>query len=273
MTDYTIAIYCFIDGFLKNTGGRDESKRKMNDAGIMTTALVSCRYFSGNQAKGMHYMRAHFQVDLIDKSGYNRRLHGLSLQLHLLFIGLGNTLKDLNASCEYLIDSFLVAVCRNIRIPRNKILDGVEAYRGKNASKRECFYGFKVQMVTTAAGVPVDYFICAGSFADITAFKAMDIDLPEGSTLYADSGYTEYEIEDLLKECEGIDFLVERKSNSTRKDSPALAYIKKHMRKRIETSFSGINAFFPLKIHAVTPQGYLPKIFLFLFAYTLKKSI
>ena len=32
MADFTIAIYCFIDDFLKRTSGKDESKRKMSDA-------------------------------------------------------------------------------------------------------------------------------------------------------------------------------------------------------------------------------------------------
>lgn len=53
------------------------------------------------------------------------------------------------------------------------------AYRGKNASKREYFYGFKAQVITTkdSLPVPVAYFLSAGSYVDITAFKSMNIDL------------------------------------------------------------------------------------------------
>ena len=242
----------------------------MNDAEIMTTALIAGRYFSGNQAKAMRYMKDHHGVQMIDKSGFNRRLHGLAMQLNAIFIGLGESLKELNLSSTYLIDSFPVSVCRNIRIPRSRILKE-EVYRGKNTSKREYFYGFKVQVITTMDGTPVEYFISAGSFADITAFQAMNINLPEGSQLYGDSGYTYYELEDLYLECEKVELLIQRKSNAVRKDSPSAAFIKKTMRKRIETTFSEITAHFPLKIHAVTPQGFLLKIFLFLFAYTLKR--
>ena len=109
--------------------------------------------------------------------------------------------------------------------------------------------------------------------ACITAFKSMNIDLPAGSELYADSGYTDYELEDYYKEMEQIHLLVMRKSNSKRPDHPALAFLKTMMRKRIETTFSEITAFFPRKIHAVTPQGFLLKVILIIFAYTLNRVI
>jgi hypothetical protein len=65
--------------------------------------------------------------------------------------------------------------------------------------------------------------------------------------LYDDSAYFNYELEDYFKELEQIDLLIERKFNSKRGYSPALAFIKKQMRKRIETTFSQINALFRVK--------------------------
>ena len=148
-------------------------------------------------------------------------LHRLGSVVASLFPALGQSLKELNCSSKYLIDSFPVAVCRNVRINRCKLLTN-EAYRGYNASKREYFYGFKVEDITTAQGVPVDYFIVAGSMHDARAFEAMDVDLPAGSSLYADSAYTNCELEDLYLECDP-----QRKSNSKRKDTPAMAFVKK----------------------------------------------
>lgn len=171
-----------------------------------------------------------------------------------------------------MIDSFPVSVCRNIRIHRCRLLSG-EAYRGYNASKKEYLYGFKVEVIITSDGLPVDYFIVAGSVHDAKAFQAMHLALPEGSSLYADSAYTNYELEDLYLECEQVALLAARKSNSKRPDSPAMSFIKKTMRKRVETSFSGIENFFPKSIHAVTPQGFRLKIMLFLFAYTIDKCL
>ena len=185
---------------------------------------------------------------------------------------MGDSLKELNTSSEYIIDSFPVAVCRNIRINRCRLLKS-EAYRGYNASRREYFYGFKVELITTTDGMPVEYFIVAGSVHDGKALQAMQTNLPKESKLYADSAYTNYELEELFLECEQVALLTERKSNSTRKDSAAMAFLKKTMRKRVETTFSEIEAAFPRSIHAVTPQGFLLKMVLFLFAYTINRCV
>lgn len=270
MTDYTVAIYCFIDDFLKVSNTKQDIRRKVSDAEIMTTALLSARYFYGNLASARQYMEQHQGMQKLDKSNFIRHLHRLADKLTAIFLSLGQTLKQINTTSEYLIDSFPVAVCKNVRISRCKLLQGKD-YRGYNASKKEYFYGFKVPVITTADGIPVEYFITAGAFHDVTALQSMNIDLPEDSQLYADSAYTDYKLEDLYAECEQIQLLSERKSNAKQTDSAAMRFIKKCMRKRIEVSFSGITAFFPKAIHAVTPQGFLLKLTLFLFAYTLEQ--
>ncbi|PTX18201.1 DDE family transposase, partial [Pontibacter mucosus] len=181
-------------------------------------------------------------------------------------------LRELNTSSVYLIDCFPVAVGDNIRIPCCHLLQG-KAHRGKCGSKRRYFYGFRVQVITTSDGVPVQFYIHAGSFADVTAFKAMEVDLPPDSQLYADAAYTCYEVEDLLRECEQVELRCCRKANGKRKDEPYMAFLKDYYRKRIETTFSGITAFFPKKIHAVTAEGFILKLILFIFAYTLTQVI
>lgn len=272
MNDFTISIYCFVDDCLKTSAIKSSAKRKINDAEVITTALVAAKYFAGNFTIARDYMKTHQGSNMPDKSNFNRMLHRLSEMITCLFFTLGDTLKALNTSSEYVIDSFPVAVCRNIRIPRCRLLKG-KAYRGYNVSKREYFYGFKVQVIVDAKGIPVEYFIVAGSIHDITAFQAMNINLPKESILYADSAYTDYELEELYAECEKVVLKPQRKSNSKRKDSAAMDFIKNYMRKRVETTFSEIEAAFPRSIHAVTPQGFLIKIILFLFAYTANKAI
>jgi hypothetical protein len=268
MADKTIAIYCFLDDFFKATGHKTDLHCKLSDAEIATTALMAALYFAGNHAKACGYMHQHHKLNMIDKSGFNRRLHRLEATLLTLFRFLANTLKELNTSARYIIDSFPIAVCRNCRIPVCKLLQG-KAYHGYNEAKKEYFYGFKVQVIVSSDNLPIDFFFSAGSFADITALQSMSLDLPVGSDLYGDKGYVDYELEDFYAECEGIRLQIHRKSNSLRPDAPWDVFLKKHFRKPIETVFSEITNLFGRQIHAVTAEGFLLKVFLFLFAFTI----
>ncbi len=160
----------------------------------------------------------------------------------------------------------------NIRISRSKILQGPQ-WRGYNASKREYFYGVKVQLVTTKDGIPVEMCFVPGSEHDVEALRKLYFDLPPESSLYGDSAYTQYELEDLFKETELIELKINRKSNSKRPDKPYQAFIKTAMRKRIETTISEIVEMTPHSIHAVTDKGFLLKILLFVFAYQIKTIV
>lgn len=117
-------------------------------------------------------------------------MHALTDTLLALFATCGQVLKDLHTEARYVSDSFPVAVGQNSRIPRCKLLTG-KAYRGRSASKRQWFYGFKGQLIATSDGVAVEFYIHAGREADSTGLRAMAVDLPDGSLLYTDNAYTD----------------------------------------------------------------------------------
>ena len=79
----------------------------MSEAEILTTALVAARYFHGNLASAMLYMKEHQGVAMIDKPGFIRRLHGLRQAMQALFYALAQTLKELNTEVRYLMVFFL----------------------------------------------------------------------------------------------------------------------------------------------------------------------
>ena len=85
---------------------------------------------------------------MLDKSIFSRRLHRLEGLLFAMFHQLGHYLKDVSCERDYVIASFPVAVCDNIRISNCKLLTG-EQWRGYTASMRRYFYGVKVQLLTT----------------------------------------------------------------------------------------------------------------------------
>ncbi len=272
LPDKVIAIYCFTDDLLKGIQHHTKEGCRTSDAEVITTALVSALLFKGNQSLSLTYMRSHNMAPrLPKKSGFTKRLHSLSELLWMIFQQLGHLLKQLNVSHRYILDSFPLAVCHNIRIAHAKLLKG-EAYRGFCASKQQYFFGVKVQVIVTEEGLPVEAIFVPGAEHDSQALSQLQWDFEPGDQIYDDSGYTSYLFEDIAKEA-GIVVQTATKSNSHRKDEPYVAYLKNHYRKRIETTFSGITDLFPKSLHCVSTKGFFLKALLFLLAYQFDKIL
>jgi Transposase DDE domain len=269
--DKIISIYCIVDDILKGIGHQEDSRRKVSDSEIITTAVVSALYFGGHVDNGRNFMKMTRLVPaMLDKSRFNRRLHQISDILFTMFYQIGHCLKAAAGASEYVIDSFPVAVCDNIRISRCKILKGKQ-WRGKQCSMRRYFYGVKVQVLVNAQGIPVEFCFVPGSESDVQALKKLPMAVAAESNIYGDSAFTDYTIEDDMKEADLIQLLIQRKSNSKRKDEPWIRFIKEYMRKGIETTFSEIKALFLRKLHAVTFKGFLIKLVMFMLGFTLNK--
>ena len=107
--------------------------------------------------------------------------------------------KALNAQSIYIIDTYPVAACDNIRISRSKLYTE-ETYRGYQVSKKRYFYGIKVHLLVTATGEPVEFFFTPGSVGDIEGLWIYPFDIPTDSVVYADKAYNDYRVEDALAE-------------------------------------------------------------------------
>src|SRR5512143_452978 len=102
----------------------------MSDAEVMTTAVVAALYFDGHWERARDLLSSGSYIPMmLGKSHFNRRLHAIrELFLTVLQI-LGELFKRLNAQSVYVIDSFPIAACDNIRIPRARRYQE-EVYRG-----------------------------------------------------------------------------------------------------------------------------------------------
>jgi hypothetical protein len=272
LPDKVIAIYCFVDDLLTGLGHHTKEGCRTTDAEIITTALVSALVFKGNQCVAIDYMRSHNMTPrLPKKSGFTKRLHALCDLLLMIFQQVGHFIKRLHVGHRYLLDSFPLAVCHNIRIRRCKLLKGKE-YRGWIPGKQQYFYGVRIQLITTEDGTPVEVCFVPGSANDAEAIGRLLWDFEPGDSIVEDSAYTHYLFEDMAREA-GIDIQTIRKRNHKRKDEPWINYLKRCYRKRIETPFSGIVDFLPKALHCVTTQGFFLKALLFLMAYQFNKII
>lgn len=272
MEDTITTIYCLCEEFLKATGHRDDPQSRLSSAEVMTVALVASAFFGSNIERSRLFLHEHgYMPKMVSKSRLNRRLHAIpTSRREALFGILAAFFKERDTRGEYVVDSFPVPVCDNIRIRRCRLYEG-ERFRGYVASKKRYFYGLRVHMLVTAeGGEPVEFFLEAGSTNDNPVFKGFELDLPAGSVIYADKQYNDYHYEDLLKEAASIEMMPLRRKNSKRPFAPFVEYIQQRMRKRIETSFSQIVDLFPRKIHAVTAGGFELKIVCFILAFAIQ---
>ena len=272
MIEKFTAIYVFIDDILIEIGHKEPVNRNASDSEIITVALIAAKYFHGNIDHAINFARSTgLCPNMLGKSRFNRRIHSVFELIIDLFSNIAELIKKLNLSSKYSIDSFPVATCENIRICRSKLIKGAQ-YRGYKPSMRKYFYGFTVQVIATVDGIPVEFAMLPGCYHDIDGMKNMYFNLPENSTVYGDSAYTDYVFEDIWNQAEGIKLMIARKSNTKRPHEPWENFLIADSRKRVETTFSQISSMFPKRIHAVTIDGFLMKVILFIFVFTINEK-
>ena len=115
----------------------------------------------------------------------------------------------------------------------------------------------------------MEFALEAGSDSDVKVFKNLGLDLPQGSTILADKGYTDYDYEDLLEEV-GLRLKAQRKKRSKREMPAWEEFLGKPTRQYIETVFSRLSGLFARKIPAVTPRGFELKIVWFVLAFSIQ---
>lgn len=271
--DKIISIFCLIDDISKGIKHQEDIRRQVSDSEIILTAIVSSTSFYGNHSSAIKFMKQYgFIPNMLDNSRFNRRLHKIGRLLYDLFEIVSDYFKDFCCELHYIIDSFPVAVCHNMRISNCKILKE-DKWRGYTASMRSYFYGVKVQLLTTKDGIPIAFHFTSGKTADVKALSKMIDKLPAESSVYGDSAYLDYKLEDKALERKAVLLKIQRKSNSKRVDTLEQKLEKLKMRKRVETTISDIKKLFPRTIHAVTLDGLLIKLTLFVFGLQLAKAI
>ena len=265
-----ITMYAVSADFLHAMGEVDNPQAAMTTAEVITTALAAARFFGGCLERSRHFLKEHHSIPrMLSKSRLNRRLHAIPEALWQgLLATIATAEHTLNTSNAYIVDSFPVLVCDNIRIRRCRIYREA-AYRCYCASKRRYVYGLRAHVVVTATGVPVEVVLAPASYHDGRIGKTLHLDLPVDATVYADAAYTDYGWEDALAETHQLRLHVARKSTSKRPYPPYGRYLSALTRKRVETTFSQITNLLARHIHAVTPRGFELNIFLSILAFAI----
>ena len=102
-----ITIYVLCDDYLKAMHYSDDEQADMTTAEVMTTALVSARFFKNCLEHARTFLKEEGYVPkMLSESRLNRRVHEIPEQVWLeLFYLLAEVHKQLNDSLDYAVDS------------------------------------------------------------------------------------------------------------------------------------------------------------------------
>lgn len=272
MDDEILTIYCLCDDLLINLNYQDHPSCLMSSAEVMTVALSATLYFGGNYALARRWLqRPEWIPVMLSKSRFSRRLYRVESHFIVLFYLLAEIEKANNTYQIYLVDTFPIPVCDNYRIKSNRIY-GQERYRGYKASKRRYFYGLKLHLLISDAGMPIEFLLSPGSVGDVTGLQGFDFDLPEGAIIIGDKAYNIYWLEDVMAEA-GLNLLPVRKKNSKRPLEPWERGLQLQCRQHVETAGSLIERKLPKSIHAVNAEGFELKVKLFVLSLSIDRIL
>lgn len=270
MEDKIVTIYCLCDELLKEMGHKDHPQCQMSSAEVLTVAIVAAMEFGGNFAKARRWLNTKNDIPvMLGKSRYSRRLHRVSKYLITLFELLAQMWKASNEQQIYVVDTFPIPVCDNIRIKRCRIYPEGNGHRGYKASKRVYFYGLKLHLIVTQEGHPVEFMLSHGGMGDVTGLYGFDFDLPDQSIILADAAYNVYWLEDVMNEA-GLHLWPVRKKNSKRPHPPWILGALSLFRQQVETAGSLLERILPKSIHATDARGFELKVILFVLSLSIQ---
>lgn len=269
MNEHVIAIYYICDEIAKNARLPHDPQQKMTDAEVMSFALISAFYYNANyHTTRLVSKTLRYYTNILSHSRIVRRIHAIPESVwFLVFTVLKMYLQKARAG-YFIVDSFPIKAYENHKSYRAKIFRGKE-YHGYSASKKQYFFGIKVHMIVNEDGIPIEFCFTSGRTSDIAGLKLLPCELPEGATIFCDRAYTDYCLEEDLKQMAKLNLVPKRKVTHKRQHPQSLVYILNSVRNRIETVFSSITSRMPRYIKARTEKGFYLKVFLFIMAYLL----
>ena len=208
---FAIAAYVRIDDFLKDRPDLAQPRPttgitpKLSDAELLTLAIIQAMLGFRSEHHFIRYAHTHLLdmfPNMCGQSGYNKRLRKAATQLAVL-TRLFATETDLWTDDTWVIDSTPVECGRSRDTAKRSELAGVAGY-GYCASHTRYFWGVRLHLVCTPAGLPVTFAITHPKTDERETFRAMLEAEPgllanrPGQTLIADKGYASREFDAFL---------------------------------------------------------------------------
>src|SRR3954447_1642446 len=221
------ALYVWIDDYLR-TRVRPGRPPRLTDAELLTLAVAQALLGVRSEARWLRLVPAALPGAfsyLPGQSGYNKRLRA-AVPLLKWVIGVLAADTDLWADPVWLVDSTPVECARSRPAARRSDLAGFAGY-GYCASHSRYFWGLRLHLVCTPAGLPITWALAHPKLDERQVLMAvLDQDrhlLTErhGLLLIADKGYTSAELDAYLH-ARGADLLLPAYRNRAPRPGQAL---------------------------------------------------
>lgn len=247
--EFIVTTFVVFDKTMQALGHQDDVRAKASDAEVLTVAVVAAQYFQNHLERALQVMQlGHYLSGPLSVSRFNRRLHRLAAWLRLLLEALGEVFTQGEI---FLIDSMPVPVCQRARAWRCRKVRGKD-FCGYCPAKQAAFFGWRLHLICTPAGVPVRFDLVPGGLHDLTPIHAA----ADEATILADTG---------------VRLIPIRKANMAPNlwaDKLAL----REYRNRIETLYSQFEAMGVARLRARTNPGLELKVHASLLAATIANA-
>jgi len=220
----TTQLFCEIDDFVKTLDyskgqillnkrkSNRGSKPQMSLSELMTIIILYHSSGFKNFKVFYYYLLEHKRSEFPKLLSYNRFIEWMPYCLLPLCSYL-NTRRGEVTGISY-VDSCPLAVCKNIRIPRNKVFKGLAA-RGK--CSMGWFFGFKLHIIVNELGELLSFKVTKGNTNDRVPVKDMCKGL--SGKLFGDKGYIGKKLFEQLWN-DGVHLITNVKSNMKNKLVP-----------------------------------------------------
>jgi hypothetical protein len=305
LQDKVKLIMAVIVKFLNSINWHDHYLVQMSTAQVLCLAIVSGMDYDNNYERTIvEFEKAKVFNYVLSKSQFGRRLVPVTDQMHLIVEQIATFAEEVwidRFPCKqiekniYKIDTKPVPICKNIRIPNchlvqnhkskqkikskttgkmRRVVD--EDYRGYCASRKEHYYGFKLNVITNCFNLPREYSVHCARTGDLDCMKSLNLNLPSNSELLGDKAYNDNELETYLITSKEYNFklIPIRKRNSKQMYNSDYygELTNRILRRPVETFFSQIEKL-TKNIHATTINGFVIKIHLSVLAYSFTQLI
>ena len=176
-------------------GNEPRRKPKMSQSEVITIMIL----FHFGSFKNMkhfyeYFVKQHLKSEFPQTVSYNRFVELMQSVILPMTIFLKTCCWG-NCTGISFVDSTSVSVCKNKRIPRHKVFDGI-AQRGKTTMGY--FYGFKLHFIINDKGEILSFVITPGNVDDREPLKDKKFIEKIKGKLYADKGYISQKITEVL---------------------------------------------------------------------------